>query len=262
MSFSILRLAATTAALLAAASASAQQPVGAPVALIEDLVAANHVLARENVVDAYGHISVRSPANPQHFYMSRALAPSRVTAEDIMEFDGDGNPVDAQGRHPYLERFIHAEVYKANPAVNAVVHSHSPGVIPFGVTDLKLRAVQHTASFLGADGPPVFDIAQKFGATNLLVNDAAKGKALADVLGAHSVALMRGHGDVVVGPNIPTVVSRAIYTEKNARTLLATIPLGRPITYLSPDEVAIRSREKSTETRDWDLWKAEATGTR
>jgi ribulose-5-phosphate 4-epimerase/fuculose-1-phosphate aldolase len=249
--------------LLTSAVASAQ-PVGAPPALIDDLVAANHVLAREKVVDGYGHVSVRSPINPQRFYLSRSLAPALVTANDIMEFDLEGNAIDGRGRLAYQERFIHSEIYKSSPSVNAVVHSHSPAVIPFGVTNLPLRAVQHTAAFLGAEGVPVFDIAKKFGDTNLFVDNIEKGKELALVLGASAVGLMRGHGNVVVGRDIPAVVARSIYTEWNARTLLVTIPLGASIVPLSPGEVQAHAREKarSSENREWHLWKAEAAKSR
>jgi HCOMODA/2-hydroxy-3-carboxy-muconic semialdehyde decarboxylase len=181
-----------------------------------------------------------------------------------MEYDLDGNAIDARGRLSYQERFIHSEVYKANPGVNAVVHSHSPAVIPFGVTNVPLRAVQHTAAFLGSDGVPVFDIAKKFGDTNLFVDNTAKGKELAQVLGTAAVGLMRGHGDVVVGRDIPAVVARSIYTEWNARTLLVTIPLGVPIVSLAPGEVQAHAKEKagSSENREWNLWKTEAAKAR
>ncbi len=259
-----LRRSLSVMAALTPALAAYAQPVGAPAALVDDLVSANHVLAKEKVVDGYGHVSVRSPTNPQRFYMSRSLAPALVTANDIMEFDLEGNAVDGRGRLAYQERFIHSEVYKANPTVNAVVHSHSPAVIPFGVTNIPLRAVQHTAAFLGSDGVPVFDIAKKFGDTNLFVDNIAKGKELAQVLGPAAVGLMRGHGNVVVGRDLPAVVARSIYTEWNARTLLVTLPLGAPITALSPGEVAAHAQEKArgNENREWHLWKAEAAKTR
>jgi ribulose-5-phosphate 4-epimerase/fuculose-1-phosphate aldolase len=265
---------AKLAVLLAACAAAActgpttaQQPPAtapqqaapiAPAALIDDLVAANHVLYMEGVLDGYGHISVRSPTNPQHFLMSRSLAPALVTAADIMEFDLEGTPVDPRGRLVYQERFIHSEIYKANPRVNAVIHSHSPSVIPFGVTKVKLRPIQHTASFLDR-GPPVFDIAKQFGVTNLMVTNNAQGRALAETLGDSAVVLMRGHGDAVVGPNIPTVVSRAIYTESDAKALIQATTLGGPIAYISHDESAFRENApQGPEQRAWDLWKAKA----
>jgi ribulose-5-phosphate 4-epimerase/fuculose-1-phosphate aldolase len=253
-------LSAVIAVALYAAPVVAQQvpaPI-APAALIDDLVAANRVLYQEGVLDGYGHVSVRSPTNPQHFLLSRSLAPALVTTADIMEFDLDGAPIDQRGRGIYQERFIHGQVYKANPKVNAVVHSHSPSVIPFSVTSIKLLPVQHTASFLDT-GPPVFDIAEKFGVTDLMVTSNEQGKALADALGASAVALMRGHGDVVVGPDIPTVVARAIYTEVDAKALIQATILGGPITFVSHEESAFRdSKPPGTETRAWDLWKAKA----
>jgi ribulose-5-phosphate 4-epimerase/fuculose-1-phosphate aldolase len=247
---------AIAVALQASPAAAQQASPTAPAALIDDLVAANRVLYQEGVLDGYGHVSVRSPGNPQHFLLSRSLAPALVTAADIMEFDLDGAAIDQRGRGIYQERFIHAAVYKANPKVNAVVHSHSPSVIPFSVTAVRLRPIQHTASFLDL-GPPVFDIAEKFGVTDLMVTNIEQGEALAEVLGGSAVALMRGHGDVVVGPDIPTVVARAIYTEVNAKALIQASILGGPIAYVSHEESAFRdSKPPGTETRAWDLWKA------
>ncbi|MDB5410503.1 MAG: putative Class aldolase/adducin-like protein [Rhodospirillales bacterium] len=248
-------------ALYAAPVLAQQQAPIAPEKLIDDLVAANHVLYQESVLDGYGHISVRSPTNPQHFLMSRSLAPALVTAADIMEFDLEGAPIDPRGRLVYQERFIHSEIYKADPKVNSVVHSHSPSVIPFSVTKVKLRPIQHTASFLD-QGAPVFDIAKKFGVTNLMVTDNAQGKALAEVLGGNAVALLRAHGDVVVGPDIPTVVSRAVYTEVNAKALIQATTLGGPIAYVSHAESEFRNKPTppGAEQRAWDLWKAKAVG--
>jgi ribulose-5-phosphate 4-epimerase/fuculose-1-phosphate aldolase len=246
-------------ALVAAPVAAQEGTPIAPQALIDDLVAANHVLYNEGVLDGYGHVSVRSPTNPQHFLMSRSLAPALVTAADIMEFDLDGKPIDPRGRLAYQERFIHSEIYKADPKVNAVVHSHSPSVIPFSVSKVKLRPIQHTASFLD-QGAPVFDIAKKFGVTNLMVTNNAQGKALAEVLGGNAVALLRGHGDVVVGPDIPTVVSRAIYTECDAKALIQATILGGPIAYVTHAESQFRNQPVPVggEQRAWDLWKAKA----
>ncbi|MCJ2049992.1 class II aldolase/adducin family protein [Methylobacterium sp. J-070] len=166
-------------------------------------MAASHILADQSVVDGFGHISVRLPSNPNHFLMSRSMAPSLVTPNDIMEFDLDGNAIDGQGRPVFLERFIHAEIYKARPDVQSVVHSHSPAVIPFGITQVPMRTAYHLAAFL-ADGVPVFDIRKADGMTDMLVRTGPRGMFLADALGRKSVVLMRGHGDVVVGPTIPS----------------------------------------------------------
>src|SRR5215468_5255025 len=211
---------ALAAALLVGAPAAARaQAAPELAALIDDLVVANHILYHQGVLDGFGHVSVRHPGVPGHFLMARALAPGRVTRDDILEFDADAKPVKAGGPPVYSERFIHSEIYRARPDVMAVIHSHSPTVIPFSVTQVRLRPVATTASFL-SPAVPVFEMRESAGMTNLLVDDTARGKALAAVLGANPVALMRGHGDVVVGPGVRRAVSRAIYTEINARLQL------------------------------------------
>src|SRR5438093_11377717 len=172
-------------------------------ALIEDLVAANRILVDQGVVDGYGHVSVRHDKAADRYLMSRSLAPELVTVADIMEYDLDSVPVDPRGRAVYLERFIHGEIYRVRPDVRAVVHNHSPSVIPFGVTGAPLRPLYHMSAFLWP-GVPVFEIRSAGGpATDMLIRDAALGQALARSLGAGPVALMRGHGAVVVGASVP-----------------------------------------------------------
>jgi ribulose-5-phosphate 4-epimerase/fuculose-1-phosphate aldolase len=241
---------------LTAAYAQAPAPIsGVPSELLEDLALGSRILAEFGVVDAFGHVSARSPANPQHFLMSRSLAPALVTPGDIMEFDADGNAVDARGRQVFLERFIHAEIYKARPDVMAVVHAHSPGVVPFSVSKTPLKPLFHNTAFLAA-GVPVWDIAKDFGVTNMLVADNAKGKSLAQTLGDKSVVLMRGHGDVTVGPNVRIAVFRAYYTDVNARLQTQAISLGSEITYLSPEEGAKADQVNfAVLDRVWNLWK-------
>ncbi len=234
--------------------------------LIDDLVAANQVLAKAGVVDSFGHVSARHPANPDRFLLSQAKSPARVTADDIMEFDLDGRTIDGRDRPTYSERFIHAEIYRARKDVNGVIHSHSPGVIPFGVTQIPLRAISHTAPFL-ASGVPVFEIRTVAGMSDLLVTDAKRGKALAETLGDRPVALMRGHGMVVVGPSLRRTVVRAVYTEINARLLWQVLTLGTPITYLSPEEGAILEKRNDATAkghggdRVWENLKADVLGT-
>jgi ribulose-5-phosphate 4-epimerase/fuculose-1-phosphate aldolase len=224
-------------------------------ALLEDIVTGSRILAEFGVVDAFGHVSARDPINPNHFLMSRSLAPALVSADDIMEFDQDGNAVDARGRQLFLERFIHAEIYRARTDVMAVVHTHSPGVIPFGVSKTPLKPLFHNAAFLAA-GVPVWDIAKDFGVTNMLVADNAKGKSLAAMLGDKSVVLMRGHGDVTVGPNVKIAVFRAYYTDVNARLQSQAIGLGSEITYLSSEEGAKADQVNfAVLDRVWNLWK-------
>src|ERR1044071_6427383 len=165
--------------------------------LTEGVVAASRILAQHGVLDAWGHVSMRHPGNPQRYLMSRARAPALVSIEDIMEFDLDSNPVDQRDRRCFLERFIHGAAYKARPDVNAVVHSHSPTVVPFSVTDQPLRAISHIASFL-AKGCPCFEVRDVGLTQGLLVTNNTQGAALAKVLGDLPVALMRGHGNLVV----------------------------------------------------------------
>jgi HCOMODA/2-hydroxy-3-carboxy-muconic semialdehyde decarboxylase len=218
------------------------------------------------VVDSFGHVSIRSPQRPDRFFMARAIAPARVTRDDIMEFDSDGEAVDRRGRSIYSERFIHSEIYKKRADVNSVIHSHSLGVIPFGVTEMPLRALLLTAGFLGS-GVPVFDIREAAGMTDMLVRNAELGKALAESLGDSPVALMRGHGDVVVGPNLRVTVSRAVYTEINARIQAQAIMLaaGGPVVYLAPEECELREGAVAQEKpgsghgqdRAWEMWKSE-----
>jgi len=187
--------------------------------------------------------------------MSRSLAPALVTADDIMAFDLDGNAVDPRGRSVFLERFIHSEIYKARPDVMSVVHTHSPGVIPFSVTQVPLRPMYHNAAFLAA-GTPVWDIRKAFGETDMLVRDGARGKSLAEALGDKPVVLMRGHGDVTVGPSVKMAVFRAYYTDVNARLQSQALALGGEVNYLTPGEGAKADAINFVVLdRIWGLWK-------
>jgi len=232
-------------------------------ALLDDLVAANRILYRQGVVDGFGHVSARHPSRPDRFLMSAAKAPGRVIAEDIIEFDLDANPIDGRDRPVYSERFIHSEVYKARRDVNAVIHSHSPTVVPFSVTQVPLRPIHNTASFLAPE-VPVFEMRKAAGMTNNLVTNGARGKALVETLGDRPVALLRGHGNVVVGPDLRRTVSRAIYTEVNARMLLQAVMLGGPITYIDPEENKLIESGRGTQItghsvdRTWQMWLEEA----
>jgi len=227
---------------------------------LRDLVIANRILAREGVVDAFGHISARHPENPERFLLSRSRAPELITKDDIMEFTLDGTPVDPQGRTPYGERFIHAAVLEARPDVNSVVHNHSHEVIPFGVTKTtSLRAIAHTCAPIGVD-IPTWDIRDRFGGGDMLVVDMDQGRDLARALGGNNVALMRGHGCVVAGQNIKEAVNAAVYLQVNARLQLQTLQLGEPI-YLTPAEVeAMTARQASPLALDrvWEYWVSRA----
>jgi HCOMODA/2-hydroxy-3-carboxy-muconic semialdehyde decarboxylase len=258
------------AALLATANDAGAQSAGQgnPAAhgptpdpgLIEDLVAANRILYDQGVVDGFGHVSARHDKDPNLYLMSRSMAPGLVTASDIMVFDLDSNPLDPRGRGVFLERFIHGEIYRAHPEVKAVVHSHSPNVIPFGVTGVALQPVYHMAAFLG-QGVPIFEIRDFAGdATNMLVSNRELGAALSRVLGKSEVLLMRGHGDVVVGDSVRQVVFRAIYTEINAKLEAEALRLGGgKVDFLSRGEAeAATELQKQLIGRAWELWKQKA----
>jgi len=226
---------------------------------IADLAAASRILARQGVVDGFGHVSMRHPDVPERYLMARSIAPALVAPEDIIEYDLDSNACNARGRNSFLERFIHGEIYKARPDVMAVVHSHSPSVIPFGLVGVTMQAMFHNAAFLAA-GVPVFDIRKQFGATDMLVRDGAKGAALADVLGGKDVVLMRAHGSVACGPTLETAVFRAVYTEVSARIQHWTAALAGdgPIAALDPAEGRLADVPNRTAgMRAWDLWRAE-----
>ncbi len=240
-------------------SPASAQPSAEP-QLIADLVAANRILYDQGVVDGFGHVSARSAKDPSRFYLARSMAPGLVTADDIMEFDLQGNAVDGKGRTAYLERFIHSAIYAARPDVKAAVHSHSPAVIPFGVTGEQLKPLYHMSSFLGS-GAPVWDIRQGAGDTDMLVRSQALGQSLAAKLADKTVVLMRGHGSVAVGDNVHQVVFRAVYTEVNARLQAEAIKLGA-VTYLDEREAELSARTNAgVLERAWELWKRKALGT-
>ena len=227
-------------------------------AVLQDLVIANRILSNEDVVDAYGHVSIRNPENPKRFFLARSIAPELVEREDIVELGLDGQPVRDEARALYLERFIHAAIYEARPDINAVVHAHAEDILPFGIAQASaLRPVIHSGSFIGAT-VPVWDIADKFGDTNLLVTNMEQGRDLARCLGDHNVALMRGHGFASAGRSLIEVVRMSVYLPRNARAQLRAQQLGGEIKYLSPGEIDARNRgysPHSTETwRAWEYW--------
>jgi ribulose-5-phosphate 4-epimerase/fuculose-1-phosphate aldolase len=232
-------------------------------AVIDDLVAGNRILYNEGVVDGFGHLSARDPRDPNRFLLSRARAPGLVTAADIMVFGTDGEPIKDDGRPIYSERFIHSEIYNARPDVNSVVHTHSPTVVPFSVTNEPLLPIRH--GFLYPE-VPVFDTRDAAGWTDLLISNRELGRALAEKLGNNSVVLLRGHGNAVVGPDVRATVYRAVYTEANAKLVLQAKMLGGPIKYLAPEEAAIMNERRASvrpghgSDRIWELLKSEAMG--
>lgn len=223
----------------------------------DDLIAANRILVAQGVLDAFGHVSVRTAPGAETFWLSRNLAPGSVTVTDLLEHDLDGNAADT--RNPYLERFIHAEIYRHRPDVMAVVHSHSPSVVPFSVVNVPLRPVVHMAGFLAEPATPVFEIRDIIGdVSDLLITSSALGAALAETLGDSAVALMRGHGSVAVGKSLPEAVFRAVYTEVNARTQAAALALGEP-SYLAPGEGAAADASVGSQVaRAWDIWRKQS----
>jgi ribulose-5-phosphate 4-epimerase/fuculose-1-phosphate aldolase len=225
-------------------------------ATIRELVDANHILFDQGVVDGFGHVSVRHPERPDRFLLSRSMAPALVTEKDVLEFDLDGNPVVPNGPAPYLERFIHGEIYRKRADVNSVVHSHSPSVVPFSVvTGVKLRPVCHMCGFLSEKGAPIFEIRDFAGpGSDLLITSGKLGAALAATLSDGPAVLMRGHGSTVVGATLRQTVFRAVYTEVGARLQMEAMRLG-PVTYLTEEETVGTTRTISTQyDRSWFLW--------
>jgi HCOMODA/2-hydroxy-3-carboxy-muconic semialdehyde decarboxylase len=223
----------------------------------DDLVTANRILAYHHVVDSFGHVSIRHPENPKHFLMSRARAPNCVEIGDITEFTLDGAVVGHEPGKPYSERFIHGAVLEARPDVMAVVHNHSPNVVPFTVqSKKKMRPIMHMCAPIGTD-IPTWDISHKFGVTNLLVTSMEMGRDLAGTLAHRPVALMRGHGSVVVANSLREVVFTSIYMEINADMLIKAYQLGEgEVTPLSEGEAAANAKARAgfTIERGWENW--------
>lgn len=232
-------------------------------ALIADLVSANHILFDQGVVDAFGHISVRHDKRPDRFLLARNMAPGSVTADDIVEFDLDGNPVNADGRRVYLERFIHGEVFRRRPDVMSVVHSHSHSIVPLSVVKgTPLRALFHMAGFIGT-AAPVFEIREAGGdGTDMLITSNELGRALAEKFDASDIVLMRGHGSTVVAGSIQLAVYRAVYAELNARYQLEAGRVGEVNFLTEAESRACLERVESQTQRPWDLWKAQAAKNR
>ena len=240
---------------IAPARAAEPAPPADP-ALLDDLVLANRILADQGVVDGFGHVSARHDARADRFWLARSMAPALVARADLMEFELDGTAVAPAGRTPYLERFIHGAIYRARPDVMAVVHSHSPGLIPFGVAGgARLRPVFHLAGFLG-EGAPVFEIRDAAGSeTDLLVSTPELGDALARTLGDGPVVLMRGHGATAVGGGVRQAVFRAVYAEANAKAQAEAMRLGQ-VNYLNAREAqAAAKTNDAVMGRAWELWK-------
>jgi HCOMODA/2-hydroxy-3-carboxy-muconic semialdehyde decarboxylase len=236
--------------LLIPLGAGAQDGTSHIESVIADLVAANRILAEQGILPGYGHVSVRHPSEPSRYFLSRSLAPELVTAADIVEYDLDSNPVSGNAPRGYLERFIHGEIYKVRPDVNAVVHNHSPAVISFGIGSTPLRPVFHMAAFF-LDGIPVWDY-RDFGTDDgALVHTPERGAGLAAALRDRPVVMMINHGVTIVGDALPMVVGRSVALEQNAQMQSEALSRGDEITYLEFDH----ETPGSDFLRNWDLWR-------
>jgi ribulose-5-phosphate 4-epimerase/fuculose-1-phosphate aldolase len=227
--------------------------------VLRDLVVANRILANENVVDAYGHVSVRHPTNPEHYFLSCSRSPELVTRDDIMEFRLDGTPVGEDLREPYLERFIHGAAYERDPEAMAAVHSHAEEVLPFTITSQPLTPVIHNAGFIGPE-PKVWDIADNFGDTTLLVVNMEQGRDLAEAMAGRRVALMRGHGFAATGRSLSEVVRLSVILPRNARILTTALQFGG-VKPLRPGEIALRQEMDPNHKafyRAWEYWATRA----
>lgn len=226
---------------------------------IRDLVLANRIMAREDVIDDFGHISVRHPLRADRFFLSRSRSPMLVTADDILEYTIDGEPIDQRGRAVYAERAIHAGMYQARPDVMSVCHHHARSVLPFTVAEVELKPLFHMATVIGAE-IPVWDSQPEFGDTNMLVDTLPMGHSLARTLGANRCVLLRGHGAVVVGESIRNTVFTSVYLKENAELVLAARALG-PLKYLTPGEIqkcGDMLRSPLASNRAWDYYVARA----
>jgi ribulose-5-phosphate 4-epimerase/fuculose-1-phosphate aldolase len=222
--------------------------------VLRNLVIANHILAHEGGVDAYGHISVRHPERSDRFFLSGSRSPELVALDDIIEYDLDCNPIDLRGRAQYTERPIHGAIYRKRPDVMSVVHNHAYEVIPFTVAQgVRLRPLLHVAAGIGAE-IPVWDIRHRFGDTNLLVTTLSQGGDLADELGANRVVLMRGHGAAVAGTSIEDTVHTSVHLKINAQIQTEAMRMGGDIAYLSEGEIAAMQKSSAGHARAWEYW--------
>jgi ribulose-5-phosphate 4-epimerase/fuculose-1-phosphate aldolase len=227
-----------------------------PKELLADLVLANKILFGLKVVDAFGHISVRHPKDPNHYLMARHLPPGMVTAKDIVLFDMDSTPLTHSDKPQYSERFIHSEIYKLRPDVMSVVHNHAYSLIPFGAAKgARLRPMFHMCGFLGC-GVPIFEIRKTGGNTDMLIRTAELGKALAESLGDKNVVLMRGHGATMIGNSIQESVFRSVYSMENASIQMQAHLLSDTgeVEFLNDEEAEKSSRGRNV-PRSWSLWK-------
>lgn len=223
--------------------------------VIEDLQVATRILVKEGVIDGFGHVSARHPARPDHYFMIRDNSPPDAVEEGcFLELDAHSAPVSVAGFRPSIERFIHGEIYRSRPDVQSVVHTHSPHLVAFSVSEVPLRPLYHMCGFLG-QGAPVFDIADQHGMTDMLITSPQRGESLATRLGASALVLMRGHGATVVGASIKEAVFRAVYASVNARIQPVVMQLGA-VKFLAPEEALLAEElHRAVVERPWNHWK-------
>jgi HCOMODA/2-hydroxy-3-carboxy-muconic semialdehyde decarboxylase len=223
--------------------------------VLEELRTATRILVREGVLDGFGHVSVRSPSDPGRYFMLRSNSGEAIEHDRYAELTLDSEPVGQGGPRPSIERFIHGEIYGVRADVKAVVHTHSPALIPFGVSKAPLRPLYHMCAFL-PPAVPVFDIRLEHGMTNMLITSRTLGRSLASALGMTAMVLMRGHGATLVGTSIEEAVSRAIYATINAQLQPIAMQLGDPV-YLAPEEGAhADALHRAVLDRPWEFWRS------
>ena len=226
---------------------------------LRDLVIANRILAREGIIDDFGHVSLRHPSDPGRYFLSRSRSPALVIMDDIIEFTLEGEPLDQRGRAMYAERAIHGAMYMTRPDVNCVAHHHARAVLPFTVAKAPLKPLFHMAAVIGRE-VPVWDSQPEFGDTNMLVDSMPMGHSLAKALGSNRAVLIRGHGAVVVGENVRNTVFASVYLNENAELVLRAGALGE-LYYLTAGEIEKTGnmlRSDLAANRAWDYYVARA----
>jgi ribulose-5-phosphate 4-epimerase/fuculose-1-phosphate aldolase len=224
-------------------------------ALIEELTIANRILAHEGVLDAFGHVSVRHPTDPNRYLLSRSRSPLLIEPDDILEYTLDSEPVRPPKVLLYAERVIHGCIYQARSDVVAVCHHHASAVMPFCIAGKPIVPVFHLGAAIGED-MPFWDQHDEFGDTNLLVVKPEEGRSLARALGQNSVVLMNRHGATVVGTSLKELVARSIFMCQNADYQLRALALGTP-EHLHRGEIKLAgtlSRMPNVVSRTWEYW--------
>lgn len=228
--------------------------------VLAELVLANHILANEGILDGFGHVSIRAPDDPEHYFLSRARAPELVEPDDLIRFTLDGEALCGRTDSFYSERVIHGEIYRARPDVMAVCHNHAEAILPFCVAGAALEPVFHLGAVIG-ETVPLWDSQDEFGDTSLLVTKPEEGKSLAHALGGGFVVLMRGHGATVAGRTLREVVFRSIYMAANAAIQWRAAALGdhRRLTASETRLAGDSNLRPFGIDRAWERWKYRAS---